>query len=183
MRFYEFNRTLKEDLSADTLRSLMSIIDFEKSRSEKLNASPEISSSRLITLMQNIGYDSFNFNDLSGSYDQSPIIQSMISKPEKNQMIEILQGSDQIDQGTDLTQPETAPDISPADTISPDAMPNMAQPNMAQPDMTQPDITTGLNQTPEETPLSSAPSGPIESPDGTVKTVQSMAKKALKRRQ
>lgn len=173
MRFYEFNRTLKEDLSADTLRSLMSIIDFEKSRSEKLNANPEISSSRLITLMQNIGYDSFNFNDLSGSYDQSPIIQSMISKPEKNQMIEILQSSDQIDQGTDLTQPETAPDITPADTISPDAMPDMAQPDMA----------TGLNQTPEEMPLSSAPSGPIESPEGTVKTVQSMAKKALKRRQ
>lgn len=173
MRFYEFNRTLKEDLSADTLRSLMSIIDFEKSRSEKLNANPEISSSRLITLMQNIGYDSFNFNDLSGSYDQSPIIQSMISKPEKNQMIEILQSSDQIDQGTDLTQPETAPDIIPADTMSPDAMPDMAQPDMA----------TGLNQTPEEMPLSSAPSGPIESPEGTVKTVQSMAKKALKRRQ
>lgn len=173
MRFYEFNKTLKEDLSADTLRSLMSIIDFEKSRSEKLNANPEISSSRLITLMQNIGYDSFNFNDLSGSYDQSPIIQSMISKPEKNQMIEILQSSDQIDQGTDLTQPETAPDITPADTISPDAMPDMAQPDMA----------TGLNQTPEEMPLSSAPSGPIESPEGTVKTVQSMAKKALKRRQ
>lgn len=173
MRFYEFNRTLKEDLSADTLRSLMSIIDFEKSRSEKLNANPEISSSRLITLMQNIGYDSFNFNDLSGSYDQSPIIQSMISKPEKNQMIEILQSSDQIDQGTDLTQPETAPDITPADTISPDSMPDMAQPDMA----------TGLNQTPEEMPLSSAPSGPIESPEGTVKTVQSMAKKALKRRQ
>lgn len=173
MRFYEFNRTLKEDLSADTLRSLMSIIDFEKSRSEKLNANPEISSSRLITLMQNIGYDSFNFNDLSGSYDQSPIIQSMISRPEKNQMIEILQSSDQIDQGTDLTQPETAPDITPADTISPDAMPDMAQPDMA----------TGLNQTPEEMPLSSAPSGPIESPEGTVKTVQSMAKKALKRRQ
>lgn len=173
MRFYEFNRTLKEDLSADTLRSLMSIIDFEKNRSEKLNANPEISSSRLITLMQNIGYDSFNFNDLSGSYDQSPIIQSMISKPEKNQMIEILQSSDQIDQGTDLTQPETAPDITPADTISPDAMPDMAQPDMA----------TSLNQTPEEMPLSSAPSGPIESPEGTVKTVQSMAKKALKRRQ
>lgn len=173
MRFYEFNRTLKEDLSADTLRSLMSIIDFEKSRSEKLNANPEISSSRLITLMQNIGYDSFNFNDLSGSYDQSPIIQSMISRPKKNQMIEILQSSDQIDQGTDLTQPETAPDITPADTISPDAMPDMAQPDMA----------TGLNQTPEEMPLSSAPSGPIESPEGTVKTVQSMAKKALKRRQ
>jgi len=173
MRFYEFNRTLKEDLSADTLRSLMSIIDFEKSRSEKLNASPEISSSRLITLMQNIGYDSFNFNDLSGSYDQSPIIQSMISKPEKNQMIEILQSSEQIDQGTDLTQPETAPDITPADTISPDAMPDMAQP----------DMVTGLNQTQEEMPLSSAPSGPIESPEGTIKTVQSMAKKALKRRQ
>ena len=173
MRFYEFNRTLKEDLSADTLRSLMSIIDFEKSRSEKLNANPEISSSRLITLMQNIGYDSFNFNDLSGSYDQSPIIQSMISRPKKNQMIEILQSSDQIDQGTDLTQPETAPDITPADTISPDAMPDMAQPDMA----------TGLNQTPEEMPLSSAPSGPIESPEGTIKTVQSMAKKALKRRQ
>lgn len=174
MRFYEFNRTLKEDLSADTLRSLMSIIDFEKNRSEKLNASPEISSSRLITLMQNIGYDSFNFNDLSGSYDQSPIIQSMISKPEKNQMIEILQSSDQIDQGTDLTQPEALPDIASADTMSPD---------MAQPDMAQPDMATDINQTTEEMPLSSAPSGTIEGPEGTVKTVQSMAKKALKRRQ
>lgn len=167
MRFQEFKQ-IREDLNNETLRSLMSIIDFEKTRSEKLQVDPKISVSRLITLMQNIGYDSFNFSDLESSYEQSPIIQSMISKPEKNKMIEISQDND--DQ-------EPMPNIPSEE----DPLADIASQPLTGTE--QPMVEPGMDQMQPEMPLSSEPSGPIESPQGTIKTVQSMAKKALKRRQ
>lgn len=118
--------------------------------------------------MQNIGYDSFNFSDLESSYEQSQKIQSMISKPEKNKMIEILTGTDQTEPVSDIPEPsEPMADIAAQPLTG-------AEPAMAEP---------GQDQMQPEMPISSEPSGTIEGPQGTINTVQSMAKKALKRRQ
>lgn len=167
MRFYEFAELLHEDLSDASLRSLMSIISFLNSRIESENAAPKITSSLLITMMQNRGYESFNFKDLLLAYNESPELQSVISRPEKNSMIEILQGD--TSQMTEPIEPEPTQDLG-----------QELQPQDAtiQPDLGQPPM--GIEQEP---PISAEPSGPIESPEGTIQTVKSMAKKALKRRQ
>lgn len=170
MRFYEFGKVLKEDLSENSLRSLKSIIAFLNSKIESENAEPKISSSLLTTMMQNRGYESFNFKDLLMAYNESPELQALISKPEKNSMIEILQGQE--------------PGLEPEQDVVPGQMEPMQ--GMEQPP-TDVAITPDLGQPPmggdQEMPISAEPSGPIESPQGTIQTVKSMAKKALKRRQ
>ena len=170
MRFYEFGKVVKEDLSENSLRSLKSIIAFLNSKIESENAEPKISSSLLTTMMQNRGYESFNFKDLLMAYNESPELQALISKPEKNSMIEILQNVEPdvepgLEQGQDQMAPMQGMEQQPMDLP--------AQPDMAQTPM-------GADQ---EVPISAEPSGPIESPQGTIQTVKSMAKKALKRRQ
>jgi hypothetical protein len=92
----------------------------------------------------------------------------MISKPEKNKMIEISQDND--DQ-------ESMPNIPSEE----DSLADIASQPLTGTE--QPMIEPGMDQMQTEMPLSSEPSGPIESPQGTIQTVQSMAKKALKRRQ
>ena len=168
MRYYEFARQLNEDLDQNASRSLMDIITYEKSRIDAEDANPRISASRLITIMQNIGYESFNFKDLANAYADSQDLQQLISKPEKNQMIELLPDEETVstDQGTDLT------DMPPPET----AIPSDQQ--MGGMQVGQPAQQPGL-----EEPISSEPSGPIESPQGTEQTVSAMSKKALKRRQ
>lgn len=171
MRYYEFAKKLNEDLSEDSLRSLISIVNFERARIDSEGVTTKISPSKLITMMQNIGYESFNFRDLLSAYNDSTELQSLISRPEKNQMLDILPeqpaGTDLSAMPTDMAQPE---------------QPDMQQPLGAEVDTGIPGEQPELGQI-EEPPISSEPSGPIESPQGTEKTVQSMAKKALKRRQ
>lgn len=173
MRYYEFVNTLKEDLSENSLRSLKSIISFLKSRIDREDAEPKISSSLLITLMQNRGYESFNFNDLLIAYNKNPELQSLISKPEKNSMIDILPGDETDETGQDLAPPMPGQDQQIG------MQPELGVPTG--PELGQPEL--GQEQSDEEMPISSEPSGPIESPEGTLQTVKSMAKKALKRRQ
>ena len=149
-------------------KSLMDVITYEKSRIDAEDANPRISASRLITIMQNVGYESFNFRDLANAYAKSQDLQQLISKPEKNQMIELLPDEETVstDQGTDLS------DMPPPETAMPPDQP------MGTMQVGQPAQQPGL-----EEPISSEPSGPIESPQGTEQTVSAMAKKALKRRQ
>jgi hypothetical protein len=83
-------------------------------------------------------------------------------------MIELLPDEETVstDQGTDLS------DMPPPETAMPPDQP------MGTMQVGQPAQQPGL-----EEPISSEPSGPIESPQGTEQTVSAMAKKALKRRQ
>lgn len=167
MRYFEFTRSLTEDLSKDALRSLVNVIDYFKSRMETENTSQKLSPSILVTTMQNKGYESFNFKDLLYYYENSPELQNIISRPEKGMMLDILD-SDAMPPTTDLTQTEPADQETPyipQDTLSPEPAISQNYPNNL------------------EGPLSSEPSGPIEGPEGTEQTVKSMAKKALKRRQ
>lgn len=177
MRYYEFARSLKEDISKSSMSALTSILDFLQSRIDSEQTNNNISSTLLINLMQNRGFSSFNFEDLVTAYKDNSLLQQRISKPVKNGSMEILPfepiDQEQTDSMDQLAQPDNLMNLD-----------NMQQPDA--PELPAQDFNqTGLDMEsePQEEPLSSGPSGEIESPEGTEQTVKSMAKKALKRRQ
>lgn len=181
MRYYEFRKPLIEDVSQGTLNALNNILDFVKSRIELEDAEPKVSSSVIITMMQNSGHQGFTFKDFIKIYNNSPELQKEISKPEQNGKIEFLPDPD-LEPGTNLAgmganmMQGVMPDQMAAQM--PGQLPNV--PGTDAMGMQQP-MAGGMDQ--NEPPLSAEPSGNIEGPEGTEQTVKSMAKKALKRRQ
>jgi hypothetical protein len=168
MRYYEFSHPLNEDIDKGTVNALNSILDFIEARIDKEDASSRISSNLIINLMQNRGFESFNYKDLLAVYNENPELQSRISKPEKNGTFEFTTDSDV--EPLEIDQEQQPADIAQDQPI--DAM----NPTPGEP------LQTDMSAQPEQ-PMSSEPSGPIEGPEGTEQTVRTMAKKALKRRQ
>ena len=168
MRYYEFSHPLYEDMDKGTTNALYSILDFIEARIDKEDASSRISTNLILNLMQNRGFESFNYKDLLAIYNENPELQSTISKPEKNGTFEFT--NDLEDEPLEIDQEQQPADIAQEQPL------DIMAPTPGEP------VQTDMTAQPQQ-PMSSEPSGPIEGPEGTEQTVRTMAKKALKRRQ
>ena len=158
MRFSEFASRIVEDDSADN--NLVNVLSLIQYRIDKENLSPDYSTETILNLVRNSGSSSFSYGDLIKAYEDNPVVQNLISKPDKNRTEFIPISQELSDQDKDSSELDLEQPMDQLDTA-----------------MDAPDSALDANMSP-----SINSNGGPQAPTGDRDTVRSMAKKALSRR-